>query len=260
MERPIRVLLVDDDSDFSEMAADQLERRGDHFDVSTASSANLALGRLKERGFDCIVSDYQMPEMDGLEFLNKLRVMKPDLPFVMFTGKGSEEVAGTAISAGVTDYIQKSGSGATFDLLANRIENAVDRYRKGENLEAMRTRFRVIVEESTDAIFVVDREGTVKWANPVTEDLFGIPPEELTGTSAFRYVHPDDVEQLQSTFTELVTTSATHQRAQYRLKHAEGHVVPVEARARDLLNHPVIGGVVAYVRATEGTTRVNPNG
>ncbi|CCQ32856.1 PhoR protein [Halorhabdus tiamatea SARL4B] len=124
----ITVLHVDDEPDLAALTAEMLERDG-QITVETATSASEGLDLLAEGHFDCLVSDYAMPGMDGIEFLEAVRVESPDLPFILYTGKGSEEVASEAITAGATDYLQKGGGTEQYDLLANRIYNAVSQYR-----------------------------------------------------------------------------------------------------------------------------------
>jgi len=124
----IRVLHVDDDADFAAVASEFLEREADSIVVETARSAGAGLERLDD-DIDCVVSDYEMPGRDGIEFLEAVRGDGDELPFILFTGKGSEEIASRAISAGVTDYLQKRHTADQYTLLANRIENAVERAR-----------------------------------------------------------------------------------------------------------------------------------
>ncbi len=125
----IRVLHVDDESDLLELAATFLERMDDSLDVVHATSVTAGLERLSAGQFDCIVSDHDMHEMTGLAFLEAVREEYPDLPFILFTGEGSERVASEAISAGVTDYLQKETGTEQYELLANRIENVVAQHR-----------------------------------------------------------------------------------------------------------------------------------
>ena len=131
----IRVLHVDDEPDFADMTASVLERKNNQLEVETVTSASEGLDRLRNNEFDCIISDYDMPVTNGIEFLRTVRENHPDLPFVLYTGKGSEEVASDAISAGVSDYLQKESGTDQYTLLANRITNLVSQYRAVATVE-----------------------------------------------------------------------------------------------------------------------------
>ena len=133
--REIRVLHVDDDREFVELAALLLERESEALSVTTELSAAAGLDHLESSSVDCVVSDYDMPGADGLEFLRAVREREPALPFVLFTGKGSEEIASAAVSAGVNDYLQKVAGTDQFKVLANRIENLVKQARTEATLE-----------------------------------------------------------------------------------------------------------------------------
>lgn len=146
----IAVLHVDDDSDFVDMAASFLERENERITIETALNASDGLSRLTEDGFDCVVSDYDMPGKTGIEFLQTVRQTHPDLPFILFTGKGSEEVASDAISAGATDYLQKGGT-ERYALLATRIQNAVEQYRNKQR-RARLERIRTVVNDINQAL------------------------------------------------------------------------------------------------------------
>lgn len=122
----IRVLLTDDEPGLPEMIASYVE--GEHPDISvtTATSALEAVTRLEETPFDCLVSDYQMPAISGLDFLQAVRERDATIPFIVFTAKGSEEIASEAIATGVTDYVQKGPNTDQYDRLIDRIRRAVD--------------------------------------------------------------------------------------------------------------------------------------
>lgn len=142
----VRVLHVDDDEAFRDLTATFLERKRERFDVTTAADAQEGLRRLGAESVDCIVSDYDMPGLDGIEFLEAVRAEHPDLPFLLFTGKGSEEVASEAISADVTDYLQKRPGSEQYSLLANRIDNVVQQHRTQQRVDRRVRQQRLVSE------------------------------------------------------------------------------------------------------------------
>jgi len=143
----MRVLFVDDEPAFLEQAEIFLEKEVDDVSVETVTSADDALDLLDENDYDCVVSDYQMPEMDGLEFLETLREeWGNDIPFIMFTGKGREKVAMEALNLGADRYLQKGGSPKSqFGVLAQAVVQEVEHRRTGRRareLEALRSTVR----------------------------------------------------------------------------------------------------------------------
>ncbi|WP_424002134.1 response regulator [Haloarcula salina] len=171
----IRVLHVDDDHDFAALTATVLERGDDQFDVTTAHRPSEGLSLLASEPFDCVISDYEMPRTNGIEFLGRVREEYPDLPFVLFTGKGSEAVASEAISAGVTDYLQKQRGTKQYELLANRLRNAVAQRRAERRAAETTRRYEVLFTHTPNAIVSVTLEDGVpiiQSVNPAFEALF----------------------------------------------------------------------------------------
>ncbi|WP_136688680.1 hybrid sensor histidine kinase/response regulator [Halorhabdus amylolytica] len=162
------VLHVDDDVEFTTVAAELLEDESDRLTVETVSDAETGLAQLDGGDFDCVVSDYEMPGRDGIAFLETVREDYPDLPFILFTGKGSEEIASEAISAGVTDYLQKGGGVDQYAILANRIENAVERRRARVRQRQAERRFRAIFDDPDKLISVVTPDGRIRQINDTT--------------------------------------------------------------------------------------------
>ena len=181
----VRVLLVDDDPGYADLAAEGLERAVEGFVVETAADAEAGLERLEDGAFDGVVSDYDLPGSDGVSFLEQVRSRWPDLPFVLLTAKGSEEVASEAIAAGVTDYLRKEAGADQFALLANRLRNAVEAHRARRASEASERRLRRVHERITDGFFGVDSDWTYVYVNEEGADLVGRSPEELLGQTVW---------------------------------------------------------------------------
>jgi CheY-like chemotaxis protein len=121
----IELLLVDDDPQDLHAAEMFLEQRPEPFSIEMAAGADSGLEVLETRNIDCIVSDFRMPGMDGIEFLQTVRGRWSDMPFILYTGKGNERVAKRAILDDVTDYVEKGVGTEQYDILAERINRAI---------------------------------------------------------------------------------------------------------------------------------------
>ncbi|KTG29640.1 PAS domain-containing protein [Haloferax profundi] len=206
MAGPIRVLHVDDDPGFADLTATFLERENARLDVVWASSADHGLTRLDESDVDCIVSDYDMPGQTGIDFLKAVREEYPELPFILFTGKGSEEVAADAISAGATDYIQKETGTSQYTVLANRITNIVAQHRARRHSERANRRRRQTLTRITDGFVEMDADLTVTDVNEQTVELTGVPREELVGMNYRELTVEGDSDASIEGYNDVLTT------------------------------------------------------
>lgn len=125
----IRVLVVDDDPSVTEIVQVYLESNYEELSVTTTDNVETATEYLHAESFDCIVSDLRMPVISGLDFLKVVRSEDPTIPFLLFTGHGSESIASEAVRHGVTGYVVKSDSASQFDDLARQIRTAVETVR-----------------------------------------------------------------------------------------------------------------------------------
>jgi PAS/PAC sensor hybrid histidine kinase (EC 2.7.13.3) len=229
----IRVLHVDDDPDLADITALFLEREDPRITVETVSNATEGLERLDDldldANVDCIVSDHDMPGPNGIEFLEAVRERDPDLPFILYTGKGSESVASEAISAGVTDYLQKGGGTEQYEILANRIVDAAEKRRIEREADRTQAHLRAITDHSMDAILTIDGDSRIRFANPAVERLFGYAPAEVEGEPLAtlmperkREAHREAVERYCATEKRSIDWSA----AEFPGKHWDGREIP----------------------------------
>lgn len=183
MSELVGVLVIDDREHIAEMTSRMLEEATSDIITRTETRADDALATFDEGSIDAIVSDYDMPGMDGLELLEEVRDRDPDIPFILYTGRGSEDVASDAISAGVTDYLQKEDSLGNYDLLATRVISTVEQAETRRELRRARARFQALSENTPYGIITIDENSTIQYANETVEEILGHEHTELAGNS-----------------------------------------------------------------------------
>lgn len=235
-EGPIHVLHVDDNEAFARLTATSLAEENESLEVRSETDPGTVLDRLTDEEIDCVVSDYQMPELDGLALLEAVREAHPDLPFILFTGQGSEEIASEAISAGVTDYVPKGSGVEQFELLANRIQGAVEQYRVEQALSETREGYKKLLETAPDAIVIVEAAtGTVLKVNRAAESLLGKSREELRGLHQTELHPADEHDRYERVFAEHARSrSIVHDDRGLHVIDDDGHETPVEISAAPL--------------------------
>jgi PAS domain S-box-containing protein len=181
----IRVLQVDDELDFLNVAKECLEMQGP-FQVHTANCVEEALEKLKTETFDVIVSDYKMPGKDGLEFLKEVRQSGNTIPFLIFTGKGREEVAVEALNLGADQYLNKTGDPKTvYCELSHAIWRTVERRKAETALRAIGERYRRLFESAVEGIVINGADGRILSLNQAAARMLGYEkPEDLIGRPA----------------------------------------------------------------------------
>jgi len=185
--KKIRVLHVDDEPALLKVAKQCLEMQGP-FRVDTASSVEEALAKLEKERYDAVVSDYQMPGKDGLEFLKELRESGNSVPFIMFTGKGREEVAIRALNLGANQYLNKTGETETvYTELAHTVTELAKTKKAEELLRLSEERYRNLFENAKDVIILFDLKGNVTSANKGAEK-YGFNKNGMFGKNMLKFV------------------------------------------------------------------------
>jgi len=118
---PVTVLVVDDEPQIASLAGAYLKRIDADVEVVVETDPRDALARFEAGDVDCVVSDYDMPVMDGLALLRAVREEDATTPFVLFTGSDDTTVAGRARDHGA-EYLRKEGDAGGFDRLTARVE------------------------------------------------------------------------------------------------------------------------------------------
>ncbi len=191
----INVLHVDDNEGILDLSASFLEKKHDSISVHSEHRVEGALEYLDANDVHCIVSDYDMPGCNGIEFLEQIRETYPDLPFILFTGEGSEEIASKAISKGVTDYLRKRTGAERYELLANRIDNVVSQRRSEQRANQTERWLVELAEETQNVLWIVTADmDDVIFINSAFAELYDLPIHRFRDDplSFLEATHPDD--------------------------------------------------------------------
>ena len=207
----ISILLVDDQPELLEITRIYLEKEGD-ITVDTASSAEDAFRKLREGKYDAVVSDYNMPEMDGIEFLDEFMKQAIDKPFIIFTSKSREELVIRALNAGADFYLQKSGDPISqYAELRNMVIQAVMRKRAEDALIRSEINHRNIVEAIEDSIYLVDKNGRYLFMNAYHQQRLGISNGNYIGRNYREFHSPEESERFARVVRESIDSKKSVQ-------------------------------------------------
>jgi len=201
----IAILFIDDEEAIRSLVKHFLEISGD-LSVDTAPSAEAAVEMMKSTIYDSIVCDYSMPGgMDGIQFLTMLRNEGNQIPFLIFTGRGQEEVAIDAINHGADFYIQKGESPrAQFADLVQKIGQAVQRRRTENALRESERNYRDLIESLPDLILTTDRTGVVISLNSPAVRMEQIRSDLLLYKPWTKLLKPGESKKAQDAFLAMM--------------------------------------------------------
>ncbi len=265
------VLYVDDEPDLLEITRLFLEQSGE-FRVGTMTSAEEALNSQIIPSYDAIVSDYLMPGMDGIDFLKTVRKQFGDIPFILFTGRGREEVVIDAINNGADFYLQKGGDPqAQFAELAQKIRNAVRRKQAEGSLYDSEKRLSDIIDFLPDATFAINRSGEVIAWNLAIEEMTGVFTSDILGKGNFEYAVPfygsrrpalidliDESDEKIAQYYSNINRTGNSITAETDLPHPKGNRISVLTKVCRLYNRAgEITGAIESIRNITEEKRVD---
>ncbi|HPP78630.1 PAS domain S-box protein [Methanospirillum sp.] len=249
----ISVLYVDDDTDYHLIVSKFFEREGG-LSVTFCSSAQKALDVLTQESFDVIVSDYQMPVMDGLSLLKEVRKRYERLPFILFTGRGREEVAIAAINNGADYYLQKGGDPISqFTDLIHKIRSLYEKSAAENLARENERRFQQTLDRIHMVAFQLDEEGIVRYCNDYLLSLTGWKREEFLDHNFFELAVPPDIREMKKRlYKEAVFKERISQHEEMKILLRSGEIRDLDIINTDLRDEK--GRFLGYMCIGEDVT------
>ena len=243
----IHILHVDDEPDFARMVTDNLEAESDRFTVEWTTEPDEVAPRVADGGVDCVLSDYKMPGMTGVDVLDEVRAIDPKLPVILFTDTGSESVASEAIAAGISDYVIKGRIKEQYTLLTNKITTHVDRRRAEAVAADTERQLHELAENTNDVLWIFSADWTeVEYINSRYETMFGQSIEQLYDNpdSFLAATHPDDVADLTQAMQRC--SAGYTQELTYRIQADDDDWRWVESHAEPIIENDTVVRIAGF--------------
>ncbi len=184
-KKHLTLLLIEDVDNDAELLLRHLRQAGYDLEYDRVQSADQMRSKIKQKKWDVIISDYSLPNFSGLEAFRILQESEQDIPFIVISGTIGEDTAVQAMKVGVSDYLMKDNLSRLAPAIERELidaQNRQPRRRAEESLAESEERYRIVAETASDAIITIDKDSTIIFANPATENIFGYSIDEMVGS------------------------------------------------------------------------------
>lgn len=241
-KKPIRVLVVEDSEFDARILVATLKQGGYEPNWKRVEKTEEMVEALEEESWDIVLSDYNLPVFSAPEALQLLQKSGLDLPFIIISGGIGEDVAVAAMKAGAHDYLMKGTLARLVPAVEREMREA--EVRRGRRLaeDALRDseqRYRLLWENSTDAVVLMDSTGVMHFVNPAVTDVFGYEPAAVIGWEFGRLLTDEVRDEVCAWVSAYFQTSSgksgRHQTVEAVGRHADGREVLVEIGFNDVI-------------------------
>lgn len=149
------------------------------FDTEVVTQLSTGLKRVEKGGFDAILLDLALPDSQGISTLDQVSAMDPDIPIIVFTEPGDEDIAQEAVKRGAERYLPKGRFGS--EIIAKYLNNIFQRKQIEEILFIEKTRAQITLNSISDAVISTDTKGKIDYLNQAAENMTGWPLADARG-------------------------------------------------------------------------------
>jgi two-component system cell cycle sensor histidine kinase/response regulator CckA len=245
---PIRVLLIDDEEPQFIFLQHMLEGVAPGaYDVRWASNYADGLRRLAEGAVDVALVDYRLGASSGIDLIGEAaQKVRGEIPLIMLTGHGDRRLDLEAMESGAAEYLSKAD--LTPELLDRTLRYAVRQAHSYRMMRRSEERFRALIQNTWDAILVLDPQFHITFASESTRTVTGLTVDALTGLDACDLIHPDDADAARARLQRCLATPGCRVSGECRSRHTDGSWRHCELIAVNRLDDPAVNGIVVNYR------------
>lgn len=248
---PLQVLIVENREDRAVRMLSELRRAGYEPISQCVSTREKFLVQLKRRAWDVALLNCSIPQFSTANAIDAARSLNSDLPFVIVAGAIGEEAAVSAIKAGASGYVREgnlSQLGSVIDRALLDVEVQRERNKARKKLRERDSLFRSVLENVSDLIVIVDRNGVIRYQSPSVGRVLGYGSDELLGTPALDCVHPNERSAAIEALTHPEQTLRDVPLFNCQVKSKDGSWFDLEGTATNLLDDQAVSGIVCNFR------------
>ena len=250
-KRELRVLLLEDAPTDAELMERELRKAGIAFSSMRVETRDAFVRALEEFGPDIVLSDYQLPDFNGLAALEIVQRDHAQVPVIMVTGALSDIDAVELIHAGAKDYVLKDRLARLAPAVQRALatEQGVRERKLAQDAVVRKERYyRKLIEGGSDVFFVMDRAGHVSYRNELGKQLTGWETAEVLDKPVTEFVAAQSLPLVQQAIAEIFANPSQSIRLEACMVRKDGAQVEIEVLARNLLDDPDVAGVVITAR------------
>jgi PAS domain S-box-containing protein len=251
MEKPLRILHLEDDPDFVSLVSDMLKEEGLPAEMTSTQNFQSFISALQDHAFDLILADYSLPTCNGLQALHAVRERDSNTPFVLISGTIGEHAAIECLRCGATDYVLKNKLERLAPIVRRAVKEAEERLqrRRAETELIKREKyFRTLTEHTLDVLTILDVQGNFLYNSPSMKTVLGYDPKDMVGQNAFGFIHEEDLPGTLGAFQRAIENPDQVITHEFRYRKQDGSYCHLEVVGQNHLNDPDISGVVINTR------------
>lgn len=238
-EKPLHLLLVEDNPGDVRLFKEYLKRspHPDDFNLDCDTSVKDCLKRLDHDPMDLVLLDLTLPDGTGLDTLQRIHQVKPEVPIIILTGNQDSTLAIESLQNGAQDYLIKNQMDS--DIVIRSIRYSVERFQLLKKIEEERQRYALVATGSNDGLWDWDLVGNQIYYSSRWKMMFGYEEDEITSAPEewLKRVHPEDILQLTGELAEHLARKTLHFSNEHRLRHKDGTYRWVLSRGIAVFNH-----------------------